>query len=380
MKLSGKPPVHLTYCLNVHPGESWGENLEDIRTHALRVKAFLCPGASFGLGLRLGERAARELAEPTTLARFRDLLTEHDLYVFTINGFPYGTFHRTAVKSDVYKPDWRTVERRDYTNLLADLLAELLPEDVTGSISTVPGSYKSWVQTSDDRRRMLRMLSASAAHLAEIRYRTGREISLALEPEPDCVIENTDEALAFFAEAPDETFRRHVGVCVDLCHLAVAFEDPADSMRRLVDAGVRVSKVQLSSALRCAPTDEAIAALAAFRDPVYLHQVKVRTADGAVLSYADLSEALERRAEACSPDEEWRVHFHVPLFLSAYGALESTRSLYTPELARMLTDGVSEHLEIETYTFDVLPEGLREPDVAESIAREFEWVLSYLKR
>ena len=280
MKLRENPPVHLTYCLNIHPGESWAENFAAVRDKALAVKRRVAPDEPFGLGLRLSNVSARTLADPKTLADFRAFLDANGLYVFTLNGFPYGMFHRTAVKSDVYRPDWRTPERRDYTNLLADVLAELLPEDVTGSISTVPGSYRSWVHTDDDRRVIAEMLSASAAHLAEIHARTGKYIALALEPEPDCLIENTDETLSFFAGFDNETFRRHVGVCVDLCHLAVVFEDPAESLRRLTDAGVRVSKVQLSSALRCRATHDAVVQLRTFCDPVYLHQVKVRTTGG----------------------------------------------------------------------------------------------------
>jgi len=375
MRLQDDPPLHLTYCLNIHPGETWNENLAAIQTHALAVKRQVCPDAPFGLGLRLSNTAAHELSEENTLNDFRAFLDVNDLYVFTVNGFPYGTFHGTPVKSNVYRPDWRTRERIDYTNLLADVLAALLSDGITGSISTVPGSYRLWIASHEDRNAITANLSACAEHLARLRDRTGKDITLALEPEPDCLIEHTDDALDFFANVTDDTFRRHVGICVDLCHLAVAFDDPTDSIRRLNHAGILIPKVQLSAALRCTPTPEAMAQLHPFCDPIYLHQVKARSPEGKITAYEDLSVAMDQH----TPAAEWRIHFHVPLFMSDDEALQSTSSLYTPQLARILTSGVTEHLEIETYTFDVLPQTLREKDVTASIAREFAWVRGMLK-
>jgi hypothetical protein len=303
-----------------------------------------------------------------------------------------------VVKAGVYWPDWSDDARRDYTNTLADILAGLLPDGVTGSISTVPLSYKVWVKDAAHVRRMVRLIVECLGHLAEIRRRTGNDVLLGIEPEPDCFIENTEETVAFFrgplvefgvpvlakqanvppAEA-EKIIRHHLGVCVDVCHLAVEFEEPKTSLERLATAGVAVAKVQLSSALTCAATPAALQRLRAFCDPVYLHQVKVRTADTEVLSYADLPDALDAHAAEAAPDEEWRVHFHVPLYVAGYGELKSTSSVCTDGLSRALRSGLTEHLEIETYTFDVLPEGAREPDVVRSIAREYEWVLDYLR-
>ncbi|MGB2823910.1 MAG: metabolite traffic protein EboE, partial [Phycisphaerae bacterium] len=272
MILSSSPPLHLTYCLNIHPGETWAENFAAVREKAMRVRRAVAPARSFGLGLRLSNEAAVELSDPGTLADFREFLAANDLYVFTINGFPHGRFHGTGVKEDVYRPDWRTPERRDYTIRLTDILAALLPEGVTGSISTVPGSYRSWIRTPDDVKQMCRMLAEAALHAAATLDETGRDICIALEPEPDCFIESTDEAVAFFAETlpaaaggladrlgvpPDHVARalsRHLGVCFDTAHAAVQFEEPAESLGRIASAGVRVGKVQLSAALRLRPT------------------------------------------------------------------------------------------------------------------------------
>ena len=397
MRLQAEPPVHLTYCLNIHPGETWEENLRAIRDKSLVVRDRVAPQQEFGLGLRLSYRAARALHQPDALRAFREFLRENRLYVFTVNGFPFGDFHGKPVKDDVYRPDWRSAERRDYTLILAEILSQLLPEDAEGSISTVPGSYKGWVRGKDDVETMVRMLADCACGLAEIRRRTGRLVHLGLEPEPDCFVENTDEVIDFLtgplighgseylrkdadlsAPEADRVLREHVGVCVDTCHLAVEFEDPTRAIGRLTEAGIRVSKVQLSSALRTRPTPEARAELAAFSDPVYLHQVKARRPDGTTRDYADLTEALASPEEPAGARDEWRVHFHVPLFFERTGSLRSTASLLTPEFFRTMRAGVTQHLEIETYTFDVLPPSLRREDVTAAIAREYDWVLDRL--
>ena len=198
MNVQTNPPLHLTYCLNVHPGESWGENFAAIRDHALRVRDRVAPDGPFGLGMRLGAAAAEELSDPLALADFQQFLASENLYVFTINGFPYGQFHDTAVKDSVYAPDWRTPERRDYTLAMADILSKLLPDGVSGSISTVPGSYKPWITSDDDVSDMVAMLCDVAAHLAAIKTDQNREIILALEPEPDCYVETTGEVIEFF--------------------------------------------------------------------------------------------------------------------------------------------------------------------------------------
>ncbi|HDZ21264.1 hypothetical protein LCGC14_0181780 [marine sediment metagenome] len=395
MRIQSDPPVHLTYCLNVHPGESWAENVAAIRTFAIAVRDRVAADKPFGLGLRLSALAAGQLAEAAALSEFRMFLDRENLYVFTINGFPYGQFHDTAVKDSVYAPDWRTAERRDYTIAMAEVLAQLLPEGVTGSISTVPGSYKPWIQGDDDVRQMVEMLCDTAARLDAIARRSGREIVLALEPEPDCFIENTDETIAFFngplrehgcryladrhgldqADAA-RVIGRHVGVCFDTSHLAVEFEDLAASLVSLAAAGVRIGKVHLSAALEARANAAARSQLREFCDPVYLHQVKSRGAGGEVVSYPDLPDALD--ADTDQSSQTWRVHFHVPLFFEGSGELASTNSLLTGELAAALRAGATEHLEIETYTFAVLPDELRADDLADSIAREYEWVMREL--
>jgi sugar phosphate isomerase/epimerase len=210
--------AHLTYCTNIHAGESWAEVRANLERHVVAVKALVAPHEPFGVGLRLSARAARELApQLTELRRFLD---SHDLYVFTINGFPYGAFHGTPVKADVYRPDWLEEERVTYTNLLADTLAALLPDGVTGTISTVPGCFRSRGPAGEV---IARNLMRCGDHLAMTHERTGKHIMLALEPEPCCALETIDETIRFFtAFVPD---RRHLSLCLDACHAAVEFED-----------------------------------------------------------------------------------------------------------------------------------------------------------
>ena len=244
MRISENPPLHLTYCLNVHPGESWEEIFDAIGAHARRVRDNVGREQAYGLGLRLGNAAARSLAEPGALETFRAYLRDENLYVFTINGFPYGRFHGRAVKENVYRPDWRTDDRRRYTIQLAELLAGLLPEDCPGTISTVPCSFKPWIVSDQDRLDMIRNLVACVRHLRWLSIEHGKEISLGLEPEPCCYLETTAGFLEFYEEellrhgAPllatalqigrgeaEEAIRRHLGLCLDTCHLVAAGYD-----------------------------------------------------------------------------------------------------------------------------------------------------------
>jgi hypothetical protein len=202
MILQHKPPLHLTYCLNIHPGERWSDNFAAIKDKVLAVKQRVAPDQWFGLGLRIAHHAAEKLAsDQVLLHEARDFFAEHQLYPFSINGFPYGRFHQSGVKEKVYEPDWRTPERRDYTLQLADIFTHFLPPEVDGSISTVPCSFKPWITAPGDRDLMARNLGAVVAYLAAIHDDTGQEIHLGLEPEPDCYLETTDETIAFFKEA-----------------------------------------------------------------------------------------------------------------------------------------------------------------------------------
>ena len=391
------PGTHLTYCLNIHPGERWEAQCQAVATHARMIKDAVSPRAPFGLGLRLGRQAADALDRPDAVARARRLFDELGMYAFTLNGFPYGVFHHQAVKADVYRPDWAHPERLEYTLKLARILAGWLPEGQAGSISTVPVSYRGWLEEAPEaRHKALAHLAACAFALGELEERQGREIHLGLEPEPDCLLENARDTVAFFARellprgsawlrqekgmtlaAAEKRLRRHIGVCLDTCHAALQFERPGDFLSRAIRHGIRISKVQLSAALQTDATPEAAQRLQSFVDPVYLHQVRVRDAGGTVRRHEDLTPALLARwrpGGERSPREA-RVHFHVPLDFDGDGILRTSAGEITPEfLAEAMRTGVR-HFEIETYSFGVLPAEMQVGGVEAEVIREFRWVL-----
>ena len=386
---------HLSYCTNIHPGESWDEIRGNLERYLPRVKRRVCPDAPFGVGLRLSASAARSLRAPETLAQFVGFLRQNDLYVFTINGFPYGPFHGTRVKEGVYLPDWRDEARLEYTNALADLLAALLLSggDHGGSISTVPGAFKPNAATPQAIAQIADLLIRHVAHLVSLERETGRSIVLALEPEPCCLLETVKETVAFFgdhlysrpaaarlaslaglaAREADDALHRHLGACLDLCHAAVEFEDPADCLGALAAAGIPVAKIQVTAGLRIPRvTAETVTALQRFDDGVYLHQV-VERASGALRRYLDID-------AACASDNwrggdcEWRVHFHVPVFLEELDGFSSTQPFVREILALHRQQARTPHLEVETYTWSVLPAHAREAPIDEAIARELLWV------
>jgi sugar phosphate isomerase/epimerase len=390
--------AHLTYCTNIHRGETWADTRAALGKYLPEVKRLVSPTATMGVGLRLSNLASETLAQQAgALSQFRDFLAEHGLYVFTINGFPFGPFHGTRVKEEVYQPDWRFTERLTYSNRLADLLLELLPAEIDGSISTVPATFRPIGATAGALAQIKDNLLRHAAHLARARERTGRTITLALEPEPMCYLETSDELVAFLEQqifagdavarfcgltgyataAAEAALRRHVGICYDVCHAAVEFEDPAGSIARLKSAGIGIFKLQLSAALRVPRVDgETLAQLKRFDEGVYLHQVVERRADGELVRYLDLAPAFADIERAYG--SEWRVHCHVPIFMDTLPHLDTTQGFLRSILELHKRSAISPHLEVETYTFDVLPEELRRVDVASAVARELEWVKARL--
>ncbi|HVJ21857.1 MAG TPA: metabolite traffic protein EboE [Polyangiaceae bacterium] len=387
MRVTPIAGAHLTYCSNVHPGESLAEVEGAIERHVVAVKRELSPAEPFGAGLRLSARAADELAGAERLARFASALQDAGLYVFTLNGFPHGAFHGTRVKEQVYRPDWLEAERVRYTAVLARVLARLLPDGVPGSISTVPGCFRPRGAESGVARQIAHNIARAAADLVQVERETGKFIALAIEPEPHCLLETTAEAITFFEEEllsrevqersglDEATLRRTVGVCLDTCHASVEFEEPLAAFQSLLRAGVAVPKIQISAGLRLAPaTAERRQALAAFHNEVYFHQTVVR--DGArLIRFLDLPEAL---ASNLPESSEWRVHFHVPIFHDALDTFSSTQSDLVPLLAALRDAPSCPHLEVETYTWDVLPERFRDVPLTDAIARELRWTLSAL--
>lgn len=360
----------ITYCTNIHPGESWDDTLFNLRTHLLTVKMAVSPGEPFPIGLRLSNLAALEIDENAS-ALFYDWCQQHDCYVSTVNGFPYGSFHSFPIKEDVYVPDWRDAKRVKYTKRLASLLDSWLPAGLTGSISTVPVGFRSHISVEEYkviRQNLINVLE----HLDRLRQKSGKEIILSLEPEPGCVLETTTDAVRFFEQMKfPEGLRDSIGVCFDCCHQAVEFENPSESLTLLFDANIKIGKVQASSALRLRHFDYEI--LRRFCEPCYLHQVVIQKKDGTLMRYNDLPDALHDYKE--NTEDEWRIHFHVPIYvdkMDSYG----TTSYFTEEILSLLDRSIL--IEVETYTWHVLPPELQMKTVAQSIIREIQWVKSQI--
>jgi hypothetical protein len=380
------PYGHLSYCSNIHTGEIWSEHFAQLKQHVPSVKAQVSPNQPMGLGLRFANQASIDLQDPAELKALQSWLREQNLYVFTLNGFPYGGFHNTIVKDQVHAPDWTSTDRRDYTIRLAHILSKLLTEK-EGGISTSPLSYKYWWNTEEECQQAMR---ASTQHLlevvdtlAEIEQNTGKIIHIDIEPEPDGLLSNHGDFVAWYenvllpAGNPD-LIRRHVQLCFDICHYGVSFDVPEASIQELKTKNIPVGKIQISSALRVdLRTQEAdkIAELQKYQEPVYLHQVKALRKDGSYQEFKDLDEAFA--AYQPSTYDEWRVHFHVPLFLETYGLLGSTQKEIRETLAIQKASPFTNHLEIETYTWGVLPSAYQVP-MAESISREIKTITDLL--
>lgn len=378
--------VHLAYCTNVHAGDTLGEVLAHLDRFVLPVRRHL--GSDLlGVGLWLAAPAARELANDATATDgLRRALARRGLETVTLNGFPYRGFQEPVVKQRVYHPDWSQQERLDYTVDCAAVLARLLPDDAArGSVSTLPFAWRTpW--GPEDHRAATANLGRLGEALEGIEARTGRAVRVGLEPEPGCVVETTTDAVQRLTGVDTD----RVGVSLDLCHLAVGFEDPDAAVARLADAGLAVTKAQVSAAVHADdPADPATrSALADFDEVRFLHQVRARHPDDVVAARDDLPEALagddplgaRARDGSAVP---WRVHFHVPLDLDPEPPLRATRD-HTRATLEALVGGehaVTDHLEVETYTWGVLPDAARprtDDDLARRIAAELGWVRDQL--
>jgi len=406
MKILTNSNFHLTYCSNIHPGESWLEVFANLDKYIPKLKSRLSPKAPFGIGLRLADAAAKQLLESNNLAKFQAWLTQENLYVFTLNGFPYGGFHRQVVKDHVYAPDWSTQERLNYTLNLTEILASLLPEGLDGGISTLPLSYKPW--WGKDQAILSTVLNKSCFNIASvvvemisISEETGKLLHIDLEPEPDGLIEKTSEVVEFFQNwllpiggkylseklnieqnLAESKLLEHVRICYDTCHFSVEYEDPKSVFARLESAGIKIGKIQISAAIKVNIPAEIekrsliVERLRPFAESTYLHQVIERRSDGTLHHYPDLITALPHLEQSLA--EEWRTHFHVPIFIHDYQILQSTQDDIATVLHLVQTNNACQHLEIETYTWDVLPSEMK-IDLLTSIQREYEWVLKLIR-
>lgn len=400
------PFGHLTYCTNIHAGETWSEHFNALQHSIPSVKQKISPDKPFGIGLRLSNAASLEIEKNENLQHFQQWLQERQCYVFTLNGFPYGGFHHTVVKDNVHAPDWTTGERVDYTIRLGNILVSLLPEGMEGGISTSPLTYRHWHNGQEEKNTAFQQATANMLQVVEafiqLKAKTGKIIHLDIEPEPDGLLETGKEFLDWYNNwllpmgttflqerlqySMEDTvidIKKHVRLCYDVCHFAVGYENHSDVLQELKNQNIRVGKIQISAALKAALPAEAekrqsvTTAFQRFNEPVYLHQVVAKQNDGSLVRYTDLPEALADAGNVAVT--EWRAHYHVPLFVSSYGELQSTQEDIQQVLAHQKEAPFTTDLEIETYTWEVLPEELKLP-LADSICRELEWVLDELNK
>jgi hypothetical protein len=385
---------HLSYSTLVHAGDTWAEMRASIETYLPQVKARFSPGSAFGVSLRISADSAKTLTEdPNERESLKSFLDANDLYVYTVNAFPYGPFKGGSVMERVYEPDWTTDARVDYTNSVADILAEVAPADVSPSIQTAPLAFKPKVTDDAYVDLFTTNLLRVVAHLIELESLTGRRVKLALEPEPACYLETTDETVAYFTDrifAPagvaelarlasvpmseaEGLLRRHLGVVFDIGHQSVGFEDIPASLTKLVDAGIPIFKLQEAAALWVRElTLELVPQLRVFTDTIYLSQTVIRRGTE-VTKYLNLGEALDAFEQDPRP-AEMRTHFHVPVFLEELGPFVTTRFTVQEALRKHRETPLSDHLEIETYTWDVLPEHLKTGDIVDYVTHELEFV------
>jgi hypothetical protein len=389
---------HLTYSTLVHPGDTWEEMWASLVNYVPKVKARVAPKGPFGVSLRLSAKSAELLSgAPAERDRLRRFLGDNNMYLYTVNAFPYGPFKNQVVKEKVYEPDWRSEERTRYTMNVAEILADVVPAGISPSIQSAPLGFKPRVTGADVVASYTQHVLRVAAHLVALEARTGRTVTLALEPEPFCFLETTDETVAYFRDhlytgasaaalaklagipisEAHVALRRHVGMVFDICHQAVVYEDISESLQKLVDAGIPIFKLQEAAAMRVPEvTQKIVDTLARYAKTIYLTQT-VQKKDGKLTRFLNLEDAFEAWKKDPGP-REWRTHFHVPVFLDSLGEFGTTRFAIEDALRFHKARPLSRQLEIETYTWDVLPDHLKTGDIVDYVTREIEWVRAQL--
>ncbi|MFZ0238860.1 MAG: metabolite traffic protein EboE [Xanthobacteraceae bacterium] len=389
---------HLTYSTLVHPCDNWEQMWTSLNTYLPKVKARFARNKPFGVSLRLSADSAQTLVNSQAERdRLKKFLGDNDMYLYTVNAFPYGAFKGMVVKEQVYEPDWRSEERTRYTMNVASVLADICPAGIAPSIQSAPLGFKPRVTGGEVVASYTDHVLRVVAHLVALEARTGCTVTLALEPEPYCFLETTDETIAYFtgylySGAAAETLarlahipvaeahgalRRHLGVVFDICHQAVEYEDIAENLQKLVDAGIPIFKLQEAAALHMPQVTQAIVnTLERYAKTIYLTQ-KVEKKNGKLTRFLNLEDAFAAWEKDPGP-REWRTHFHVPVFLDDLGPFRTTRFAIEEALRFHRQKPLSRQLEIETYTWDVLPENLKTGDIVDYVCRELEWVRGQL--
>jgi len=432
------PTAHLSYSTNVHPAESLADLERSIRDYVAPISRAAFGDRVAATNLRIGMKQADELlahpplpsnsfvnddilkAPPSpACAAFLNALDETKLDVISINAFPIRDFHAPRVKEQVYSPPWTDGGRALYSLKIAKVLTHFMArpgvDRKVAAISVPSGVFNGLYPDSEEVRvQAAHFLTECVRELLRLERLTGRTVQLGLEPEPF----TTGEAIPWFidyfktilAEArskfpsqlgvnrdqAEAIARRFVTINFDLCHQAVEFEDSVEELKRLKAAGVTISGLHISAALKLAePTANpaALEQLKALDEPRYLHQVIGKTHGGEIVRYEDLPHLWnpkKLKGKTLADFAELRCHFHVPLFAELEGALTTTRDSAAPAIAYALKENLTDNFVAETYTWNVLA-GLAQSgnvaaravvgtngnvDVREGIVRELNWAKS----
>lgn len=390
------------YCTNVHSGKDLQTALSNLETYATRVRRLTAGDGSLPVGLWFSQIAADHILTTNQTAFVRDWLAERKLVPYTFNGFPQGDFHQSVVKHGVYEPTWTCQSRAAYTKSLAQIMEAILPEGRPGSISTLPLGWPHAPWHAENYSTAADQLHELTHYLDRLTQQRGCEIVVAIEPEPGCVLDTAEDIVEFFEHyllrgADGELARRYITVCHDICHSGVMFEPQVRALQMYRDAGIRVGKVQVSSAVHV-PWDKVagdataqaamLAQVQSFHEPKYLHQTTQCSESGVLTKIAeDLDIALKRWTNPI-PNAPWRIHFHVPIFVANFGSLETTQGdiqiacQYLQANKRTLVadrDWFTGHYEVETYAWPVLPPELASTDLASGIAQEIVFFDNLLK-
>jgi hypothetical protein len=395
---------NFTYCTNIHSGENWADHFNALKENFPAIKNDLSPGAPMGIGLWLSNIASIAILENGNLLIFKQWLKDNDAYIFTMNGFPYGGFHNTIVKEQVHSPDWTTENRVAYTERLFNILADLVPPGMDGGISTSPLSYRGWFHNNQELFEAKKVATQNILRVAKNLYlmklTKGINMHLDIEPEPGGLLETGSEFIEWFEDVllqagrlyfqnqfelttveVEKIIKEHIRLCYDVCHFAIGYEPHKEVIGTLEQKGIKVGKIQISAALKAIfdadghNKQDILTAFRGFNEPTYLHQVVARKRDDSLVRYPDLLDALAAQDHA----DEWRAHFHVPVFLESFGVLQSTQKDIVKVLEIHLQKSFTEHLEVETYSWGVLPNEFKLP-IVHSIIRELNWVKDILSR
>lgn len=371
-------PFQLCCCSNAFPCEGIDAQIELFKKRLPALRGMV-PGAMdkpFAAGLWLDSQSVSYLVKSKKSGEFCDFVKSLGFYAFTANAFPFGRFHDGPVKESVYEPDWSETDRLDYTCAVADILARLLPEGVEGSISTLPCGYKGMFKGKDLPAARLNLLLA-ANRLKKLWADTGRRITLAVEMEPDCVWECPEEFCDFYDLAlRGDDASDFIGVCYDACHQELLNSAPGKGVGTFLDRKVKIAKFQLSAAILAPDMASKKTLEAYFMDTVYLHQTRAFPGDGSMLKWPDLPDALLSNEKPLP----WKVHFHVPVFLEEIegGLLPANAELLSVIERVKKEPGLCSNLEVETYSYNVLPDFSKESSIEKGMARELQWTLAKL--